>query len=322
MKFRKFGKTVLTAALASAIAFSLSSCVTSFTSGYIYVTGTVTATPTGNGIISGFKIDNNTGKLTTMHGLPVSSGGANPVRAVLLAGGRFVYVLNQGTPTNGKFPCNANNPCLNSNVTEFVVGGNGVLTAQGTFYTQGSNPIRMVSDTSGNYLYILDHDAPSGQYCGTIVTGATECGDITVFKVDGTTGRLSLVSNAQLTASSGSSVTYFPLPADPIDLVLTRAAAHASPVANATSLTVARAIADTRHWWVQVGEFRSRDAARQQIEAVSHRFARLFDNAEGSVDGSGKAYRAVFNGLSEQAAREACSTVKDHGVPCITGGRA
>jgi len=109
---------------------------------------------------------------------------------------------------------------------------------------------------------------------------------------------------------------------DPIDLVLTRAAAHASPVANATSLTVARAIADTRHWWVQVGEFRSRDAARQQIEAVSHRFARLFDNAEGSVDGSGKAYRAVFNGLSEQAAREACSTVKDHGVPCITGGRA
>jgi len=155
-----------------------------------------------------------------MHGLPVSSGGANPVRAVLLSGGRFVYVLNQGTPTNGKFPCNANNPCLNSNVTEFVVGGNGVLTAQGTFYTQGSNPIRMVSDTSGNYLYILDHDAPSGQYCGTIVTGATECGDITVFKVDGTTGRLSLVSNAQLTASSGSSVTYFPLPADPIDLVL------------------------------------------------------------------------------------------------------
>ena len=54
MKFRKFGKTVLTAALGSAVVFSLSSCVHSFTSGYLYVTGTVTGTPAGDGIISGF----------------------------------------------------------------------------------------------------------------------------------------------------------------------------------------------------------------------------------------------------------------------------
>jgi len=109
---------------------------------------------------------------------------------------------------------------------------------------------------------------------------------------------------------------------DPIDLVLTRAAARAAPVAAATSITVAKAIADTRHWWVQVGEFRSRGAARQQIEAVSRRFAGLFDNAEGTVDGSGRAYRAVFSGLTEQAAREACSAVRGRGLPCIAGGRA
>src|SRR5580698_3042953 len=101
MTFRKFGKTVLTAALSSAIVFSLTSCIRSFTVGYLYVTGTVTATPSGNGIISGFKIDNNTGKLSALHGLPVSSGGANPVRAVLLPGGQFVYVLNQGTNAEG-----------------------------------------------------------------------------------------------------------------------------------------------------------------------------------------------------------------------------
>jgi len=71
MTFRKFGKTVLTAALSSAIVFSLSSCVRSFTVGYLYVTGTVTSTPTGNGIISGFKINNNNGKLTALNGLPV-----------------------------------------------------------------------------------------------------------------------------------------------------------------------------------------------------------------------------------------------------------
>src|ERR1035441_391763 len=99
MKFRKFGKTVLTAALSSAIVISLSSCVHSFTAGYLYVTGTITSTPAGNGIISGYKIDNNTGKLTAMHGLPVSSGGANPVRAVLYPGGRFVYVLKDRKST-------------------------------------------------------------------------------------------------------------------------------------------------------------------------------------------------------------------------------
>ena len=63
---------------------SVTSCVQSYTVGYLYVTGTVTAESTGNGIISGFKIDHNTGKLTPINGLPVSSGGANPVRAVLL----------------------------------------------------------------------------------------------------------------------------------------------------------------------------------------------------------------------------------------------
>jgi 6-phosphogluconolactonase len=218
MKFRKFGKTVLTAALSSAIVFSLSSCVRSFTVGYLYVTGTVTATPTGNGIISGFKIDNNTGVLRALHGLPVSSGGANPVRAVLLAGGNFVYVLNRGANAEGTLDCTASDPCLNSNITEFVVGGNGILTYQQTFYTQGLNPFRLLSDTSGQYLFALDHDAASNAYCSTVVTGATTCGDITVFSVNSTTGRLTLVSNAQLTSSSGAQVPYFPVPANPIDV--------------------------------------------------------------------------------------------------------
>jgi 6-phosphogluconolactonase (cycloisomerase 2 family) len=217
MKFRKFGKTLLTAALSSAIVFSLSSCVRSFTVGYLYVTGTVTSTPSGNGIITGFKIDNDTGKLTALHGLPVGSGGANPVRAVLLNGGRFVYVLNQGTPSNGGTSCTATTPCTNANIVQFAVGGNGVLTPQETFSTAGLNPFRLLSDTSGNYLFALDHDAPEGTYCGSIVPGATSCGDITVFSINSTTGRLSKVVNAQLTSAVGVQVPYFPVPANPID---------------------------------------------------------------------------------------------------------
>ncbi len=220
MKFRKFGKTVLTAALSSAIVFSLSSCVRSFTVGYLYVTGTVTATPSGNGIISGFKINNNNGKLTALDGLPVSSGGANPIRAVLLSGGNFVYVLNRGANSSGGSVCTTADPCLNSNITEFAVGGNGILTYQATFFTQGINPFRLIPDSSGNYLFALDHDAPSNAYCAAVLTGATSCGDVTVFSINSTTGRLTLVTNAQLTASTGNQVTYFPIPAQPIDFSL------------------------------------------------------------------------------------------------------
>ncbi len=220
MKFRKFGKTVLTAALSSAIVFSLSSCVRSFTSGYLYVTGTVTATPSGNGIISGFKIDNNTGKLVALHGTPVSTAGSNPVRATLITGGRFVYVLNAGTNASGGATCTSVDPCANANISQFVVGGNGILTFQQSFFTQGLNPFRLVADTSGKYLFALDHDAPANTFCGTAVTDATTCGDVTVFAIDSTTGRLSLVTNAQLTASTGSQVSYFPVPANPIDFVL------------------------------------------------------------------------------------------------------
>ncbi len=220
MKFRKFGKTVLTAALSSAIVFSLSSCVRSFTVGYLYVTGTVTATPSGNGIISGFKINNNNGKLKALDGLPVSSGGANPVRAVLLQGGNFVYVLNRGANKEGTGDCTTDDPCLNSNITEFAVGGNGILTFQAAFYTQGINPFRLIPDSSGNYLFALDHDAPSNAYCSVVVAGATSCGDVTVFSVNSTTGRLTLVTNAQQTSSSGTQVTYFPVQADPVDFSL------------------------------------------------------------------------------------------------------
>ena len=110
---------------------------------------------------------------------------------------------------------------------------------------------------------------------------------------------------------------------DPIDIVLTRANSRAAaPTVPAIGAVKLFSAGESKHWWVQVGEFRSRDAARSQIEAVARRFSRLFDNAEGSVDGSGKAYRAMFTGLSEPAAREACSTVRSHGLPCIAGGRA
>jgi hypothetical protein len=50
--------------------------------------------------------------------------------------------------------------------------------------------------------------------------GVTSCGDITAFQINQTTGRLSLVVNAQVTAANGAALPYFPVPANPIDFNL------------------------------------------------------------------------------------------------------
>jgi 6-phosphogluconolactonase (cycloisomerase 2 family) len=230
MKFMKFGKALAMGALSAAVVLGVTSCVESYTVGFLYVTGTVNVSTGNSGIVSGFKIDHNTGRLTPINTLPVASGGANPVRAVLTLGSRFLYVLNRGVTASGSPNCYGTgaNACLNSNITQFAVGGNGTLTPQETFYTQGINPFRMFADASGNYLFVLDHDAPdnaspsSTDNCALALgKSVTTCGDITVFKIDQNTGRLSLVVNAQVTATtSGQPITYFPVPANPVDFVL------------------------------------------------------------------------------------------------------
>jgi Lactonase, 7-bladed beta-propeller len=227
MKFMKYGKAILTGALSLGTVFGVSSCVESYTVGFLYVTGTVTASPNGEGKISGFKIDHNTGQLVNINTLPVGSGGANPVRAVLANGSTFLYVLNRGVNAAGTGDCygtdTTTTACLNSNISVFEVGGNGSLTAQAnlTSYPQGLNPFRMIIDSTGNYLLVLDHDQPSVAGCqAALGTSVTACGDITVFQINSTTGRLTLVQNVTATGNAGSPITYFPVPANPVDFVL------------------------------------------------------------------------------------------------------
>jgi 6-phosphogluconolactonase (cycloisomerase 2 family) len=233
MKFMKYGKALLMSALSAGVVLSVTSCVQSYSVGYLYVTGTVTSESNGNGIISGFKIDHNTGKLTPIAGMPVSSGGANPVRALLIDNSHFVYVLNRGANAEGNSDCTTSDPCLNSNITEFAVGANGALTAQATYNTQGVNPFRLATDSTGSHLYVLDHDSPdnysgatgAANGCAQALNGATACGDITSFTVNSTTGRLSLIQNLQVTVTTSASgtqnLTYFPVPVNPIDFAFT-----------------------------------------------------------------------------------------------------
>jgi 6-phosphogluconolactonase (cycloisomerase 2 family) len=231
MRFTKFGKAFLMSALSAGVILGITSCVQSYSVGFLYVVGTHTASSGDNGIISGFKIDHNKGLLTAINGLPVSSGGSNPVRTLIVTGGRFLYVLNRGANSAGNADCTTADPCSGGNVVQFSIGGNGILAAQGQAqFSQGFNPMRMFTDSSGSYLYVLDHDAPDN-YATTynpatnactlaLGAGVQTCGDITAFKIDATTGRLTKVLNSQVTAASGAPLTYFPVPAKPIDIVL------------------------------------------------------------------------------------------------------
>ena len=136
-------------------------------------------------------------------------------------GSRFLYVLNRGLNAQGNGNCYGTgaNECLNPSITQFAVGGDGSLTFQETFYTQGLNPFRLLADTTGSYLLVLDHDAPSGAACQAAL-GTASCGDVTVFQVNATTGRLSLVQNAAESAA-GTPLNYFPVPPNPVDLTIT-----------------------------------------------------------------------------------------------------
>ncbi len=104
---------------------------------------------------------------------------------------------------------------------------------------------------------------------------------------------------------------------DPIDVVLTRTTAQPGALTVAKSMPSVAESRPTRTWSVQVGEFRSKQAARAQVQTVSRKFANLLDSAQASVDGRRHAYRARFTGLTESAAREACSAARNRGIPCI-----
>jgi hypothetical protein len=221
MKFRKFGKALLMSAVSAGIILGVTSCVQSFTVGFLFVTGTSTA-GNGQGIISGFKIDHNSGNLVSIHGMPVGSGGSFPGRAVLADGSRFVYVLNLGTDPATNGPCTATTTnCQDANISQFAVGGTGILSFQAKYFSQGLNPFRIIVDGQQNFIYVLDAVAPSAASCAlSLGPSATSCGDITAFKIDQPTGRLTLLVNAQVTSSTGTPLPYFPVPADPIDMAI------------------------------------------------------------------------------------------------------
>jgi 6-phosphogluconolactonase (cycloisomerase 2 family) len=199
MKLSKIGRISMALVASVAMGLGMTACGGG-TIGYMWVIGTQ------YNQIAGFKIDQLTGNLTAIPHSPFASGGTNPVSIAVRPGGRYVYVVNKATGTNG-------------NISVFSVGGDGVLTFQETYNSQGNTPVWVQVDSTGNFLYVLDQQAPDivATTNGVTTTTHQTVGDITVFAIDGNTGRLTLVTNQQsLTSGSGTvQKTYFPVGPSP-----------------------------------------------------------------------------------------------------------
>jgi D-alanyl-D-alanine carboxypeptidase (penicillin-binding protein 5/6) len=70
-------------------------------------------------------------------------------------------------------------------------------------------------------------------------------------------------------------------------------------------------------WAVQVGAFKSKNDARDQIALVNKRFGDHFDGARGETDKQGKTYKALFSGFTESDAKGACKALKAKRLACL-----
>jgi 6-phosphogluconolactonase len=225
MKFRNFGRVTLALAVSLVLVGGMSSCHYNYTNSYVIVTGSQ------YNQIASYRLDNDTGQLwpALNSNNNLSSGGNDPIREVLLTGGRYIYVLNHGKPTNNS---DGSITWKGGNISVFSIGGDGTLSFQESYPSEGNGSVRLALSAGGSFLYVLDEYEPSGTVdntpgqsslstaypCYDSTTGLyRSVGDVTVFSIDSSTGRLYLVQNQEQQNSSGVDLTYFPVGCNPID---------------------------------------------------------------------------------------------------------
>ncbi|HEY6448925.1 MAG TPA: beta-propeller fold lactonase family protein [Acidobacteriaceae bacterium] len=225
MKLRNYGRIVLALAASLFLAFGTESCYYNYTEAYIIVTGSQ------YNQVASYKENSDTGSLIAATS-PQSSGGSYPIRAILGNGGRYVYVLNQGKQS---VDASGNITWSGANVSVFSIGGQGNLTFQLSYPSQGLGSKRLELSNNGSFLYVLDEyqpgTTPNVTPASPTQSAAYPCydaaanvyrpeGDITAFSIDGSTGRLFLIQNQQQQNAQGTPLSYFPLGCQPIDFRL------------------------------------------------------------------------------------------------------
>ena len=87
-------------------------------------------------------------------------------------------------------------------------------------------------------------------------------------------------------------------------------------MAKAVSLKPALSKSKGR-WGIQVGAFKQQSLASKQVRMIEQRFASVVGDADGNVAKAGSSYRAQFKGLGEDAAKDACKSLKAKRQVCM-----
>ena len=202
MKLSLYGRLAMALFASLALGLGMTACGGG-TIGYLWVIGQEAAGQT-SGQVVGFKIDDFTGNLTQTAHFSETTEGTNPVFIVKGNSGRYVYVINQGTPPATGVGTGRN---ISSGIAVFAVGGDGSLTFENGYSSQGFDPVWAQLDGSGAYLYVLDKYSPDSTT--TCITAQNCNGSITAFSIDAGTGRLTLVQNTQTIPANGIPLPYF-----------------------------------------------------------------------------------------------------------------
>src|SRR5580698_1158464 len=152
MKLSLYGRLAMALFASLALGLGMTACGGG-TIGYLWVLGQEAAGQT-SGQVVGFKIDDFTGNLTQTAHFSETTEGTNPVFILKGSSGRYVYVINQGTGGG------QGTRATSSGIAVFAVGGDGSLTFENGYSSQGYEPVWAQLDGSGTYLYVLDKYAP------------------------------------------------------------------------------------------------------------------------------------------------------------------
>ncbi len=280
MKWSWFGRAALALTSAVSLGLSMTACGGG-TVAYLWAVGN---NAQNDSVIVGYKVDDFTGNLTGIPGQPFAAYDANPVTVLVRPGGRFLYVINQGVNSSGT------SAGTSEGVDLFSIGGEGSLTFQQHYTTQGFGHIWATFDSTGGFLYVLDKYNPKYQPDPS-KPGYDANGAITTFSSDATTGRLNLQLQTASTQPGQISPSYLEVGQTPLRMASTGACLF---TINSVGQTVSTySIANGQLGTVTTGLYNVGSTSMTSI-AGNGQYMFITDNVGGS--GPGKIFNFTIGG--------------------------
>ncbi len=196
MKWNQICRTAAASALSLAACLGLTACSRDYTVGFLYVTESRgTTAGNGNGSITEFGIDYQTGGLLRLASSGQDSGGRNPSGLLITPNQQTVFVINHD----------------DSNIVNFAIGTDGKLYAEKTVTTAGSFPTALAISGDSKFLYVTFTFQPG------YTTASPGPGGVEIFPL--TTDSNGLVSLG--TPVPNGSLNYFPVGNNPVGIAVT-----------------------------------------------------------------------------------------------------